>query len=738
MRKYFNNVTNRTGDVVPGARVTVTLSATGAMASIYSDDGVTAKANPMTADGNGYFEFYVADGRYTLTITGSGIQTLTISDLLIEDLEDLEDDTGAARVGYLPAGTGAVARTVQAKLRAVQVSVEDHGAVAGLGVTDAQAAANVVAFQAAMDYVASVGGGIVKAEGQYYVLSGKLRRPGGVYLEGNGVGEWEPLFPSRPKTWEGTSLIFKGTGTRDVTFDGITSAKHGGGWREDPDNPGQFFKLTSFYNADAAGTTPATRRAFSVAVAPKDGAMYGGLRNLRIVNWNAGIAGWSDTASTSLGDEWDIGYLLKNNEYADDYNIQVVGGWREFAHLNCVTITAESRSERNRVVRAKFQGRIGLGIRAPDRWDVDATTANTVQIYFSEESYWASTGTFRGSDGATYTYTGTSQAGTAFTFTGVTPDPSAITHVRSASTGFGNCSYEDVYAYGIDHQSGSSAAALGLSNSRPLEASGYPLRGVKFRNLKLHTGEPVLLHLHDAQDMVFIDPQFEGGAHLIASPVSTDATYAAAPVGDTRNLVMLADHGTDEQDTRLFLPRNGFVEALQLSPRSDLSGDAVLKAFRNGKHTVLQSAGSSSSIYLRRSSGTNAVRVTDTGNMLIEGGGQFSLTGGTALINADAAANIQIRNGTTARFQVFGASGNVAPGADNTQTLGTSALRWSTVYGTNLRPGDGTVIWTAGSGTPEGAVAAPVGSLFTRTDGGASTTLYVKQSGTGNTGWVAK
>ena len=44
----------------------------------------------------------------------------------------------------------------------------------------------------------------------------------------------------------------------------------------------------------------------------------------------------------------------------------------------------------------------------------------------------------------------------------------------------------------------------------------------------------------------------------------------------------------------------------------------------------------------------------------------------------------------------------------------------------------------SGSGTPEGSVAAPIGTLFTRTDGGASTTLYVKESGTGNTGWVAK
>lgn len=44
----------------------------------------------------------------------------------------------------------------------------------------------------------------------------------------------------------------------------------------------------------------------------------------------------------------------------------------------------------------------------------------------------------------------------------------------------------------------------------------------------------------------------------------------------------------------------------------------------------------------------------------------------------------------------------------------------------------------AGNGTPEAAVAAPVGSLFLRLDGGAVTTLYVKESGTGNTGWVAK
>lgn len=43
-----------------------------------------------------------------------------------------------------------------------------------------------------------------------------------------------------------------------------------------------------------------------------------------------------------------------------------------------------------------------------------------------------------------------------------------------------------------------------------------------------------------------------------------------------------------------------------------------------------------------------------------------------------------------------------------------------------------------GSGTPEANVTAPIGAIYHRTDGGAGTSLYVKESGAGNTGWVAK
>jgi len=44
----------------------------------------------------------------------------------------------------------------------------------------------------------------------------------------------------------------------------------------------------------------------------------------------------------------------------------------------------------------------------------------------------------------------------------------------------------------------------------------------------------------------------------------------------------------------------------------------------------------------------------------------------------------------------------------------------------------------SGAGTPESAVTAGIGSVWYRNNGGSSTTLYIKESGTSDTGWVAK
>lgn len=43
-----------------------------------------------------------------------------------------------------------------------------------------------------------------------------------------------------------------------------------------------------------------------------------------------------------------------------------------------------------------------------------------------------------------------------------------------------------------------------------------------------------------------------------------------------------------------------------------------------------------------------------------------------------------------------------------------------------------------GTGSPEGVVAAAIGTMYINTSGGANTTLWIKTSGTGTLGWTAK
>jgi len=74
---------------MPAVGVSVTVTAFGGGAvTIYSDNGATPRANPLTTDANGYFEFYAADGRYTIQISGASITTRTITDILLEDPAD--------------------------------------------------------------------------------------------------------------------------------------------------------------------------------------------------------------------------------------------------------------------------------------------------------------------------------------------------------------------------------------------------------------------------------------------------------------------------------------------------------------------------------------------------------------------------------------------------------------------------------------------------------------------------
>jgi hypothetical protein len=131
MQKYVNDIATVVGgSLAPlaSASCAVYLTGTTTLASLYSDNGVTALTNPTTSSDTGRLQFYAADGRYDIVCSKTGFTTTTITDVL------LEDPANAGDLLYLPDGTGAVTRTIQGKLRET-VSVTDFGAV-GDGVTD--------------------------------------------------------------------------------------------------------------------------------------------------------------------------------------------------------------------------------------------------------------------------------------------------------------------------------------------------------------------------------------------------------------------------------------------------------------------------------------------------------------------------------------------------------------------------------------------------------------------------
>jgi len=146
---------------------------------------------------------------------------------------------------------------------------------------------------------------------------------------------------------------------------------------------------------------------------------------------------------------------------------------------------------------------------------------------------------------------------------------------------------------------------------------------------------------------------------------------------------------------------------------------------------------------------------TAQGFLVAAGGDDCSLIGCNA--HANGTINIQMR---AARGRVLGcnvtlssntglditatASGTLVDGNSFNANVGVALGDAGTGTTVGLNAGLPSPYLTesvkrlAGTGTPEGVHAAPVGSFFQRTDGGAGTAFYVKETGTGNTGWVAK
>lgn len=161
--------------------------------------------------------------------------------------------------------------------------------------------------------------------------------------------------------------------------------------------------------------------------------------------------------------------------------------------------------------------------------------------------------------------------------------------------------------------------------------------------------------------------------------------------------------------------------AININPTWNASGSAFNGIYMRATNTA--SAAATNLIDLGLTS--SMFRVSKDGYMFCAGGLEMGSS-----INQTRVANY---SGSI----LFYASGTIGPMITSTELRLAKGYRLAITNATSYAGTTASVI-LGGSGSPEGAVTAPVGSLYLRADGGTSSSLYVKESGTGSTGWIAK
>jgi len=128
-----------------------------------SSTGTTANTNPIILDSRGEANVWLQGAFYKLALYSATDVLIWTVDNVSTPFATLAQSDGSSYIGFMPSGAGAVATTVQSKLRE-RVSVLDFGAVGNTSNTISELTANAnpgtddtQAFQNAIDYAAPRG-----------------------------------------------------------------------------------------------------------------------------------------------------------------------------------------------------------------------------------------------------------------------------------------------------------------------------------------------------------------------------------------------------------------------------------------------------------------------------------------------------------------------------------------------------------------------------------------------------
>ena len=584
--------------------------------------GFTASGDATINTTTGVVTVSAPASRITNTPSGT-IAATDVQSAINEIVSDLSASSGSSLVGFLQSGTGAVARTVQAKERDV-VSVKDFDAK-GDGTTD-----DTVAIQAALDSAAKQ---VVFPAGGIYIVNGGLSVSTVsqvIYAAGATI---------KLKASATTKYIIATTvGATDVVFDGGTwdGNKANGnatGSTYDSYSIGMFADRCTVKNIDSINT-------YGIGV--KGFANYLSILNNRIRNTTQygiyldGSVSVSNTGNRAIGNTIDMssGGTIGQGILFTAGTGQNQTDW-ELSDNNVLNV--DSGSLADQAINLAVRGRRGIVSNNTTRYGSMGFSEGGDQTVITGNRFLDLRGTTR---------YGIEPSGGETTITG-----NVITNALRGISASGNRTFD----------------YLVISGNRIASdtTSGYAIY------LQIAVGYT--------------------GQNCVISGNSMSGAYAVYLQRDTTNTVINGNVITGPGSG--VNSRGIYVDTPSSNAYVFVQGNCISK-FQRAYAFYSLSALTVNHVYAIANNCANDVSGSQTWN--VEG----SATTGTPVVVAWSA--------TPAGF------------ADTRLDILASTR------------------FLFGSGTPEAAQTAGVGSIYLRQNGGAGTSFYVKESGTGNTGWVAK